>query len=117
VLPSEAMGNVARTRTAGWERSHCSMAWLRAKGERQRIGRGRVGLPLRAASLATISGLTEEERRSRRSLSWDAAKTVSVEEVVWHVVAHDQYHRGQVFTRLALLGRRGLPDHDLIRAT
>src|SRR5262249_6140418 len=42
VLPSEAMGNVARTRTAGWERSHCSMAWLRAKGERQRIGRGRV---------------------------------------------------------------------------
>jgi hypothetical protein len=26
-------------------------------------------------------------------------------------------HRGQVFTRLALLGRRDLPDQDLIRPT
>lgn len=73
--------------------------------------------PLRAASLATILGLTESERRSRRPLPWNAAKTVGVEEVVWHVVGHDQYHRGQVFTRLALLGRRSLPDHDLIRVS
>jgi uncharacterized damage-inducible protein DinB len=71
--------------------------------------------PLRATSVATILGLTGEARRSRRPLPWDAAKTVSVEEVVWHVVGHDQYHRGQVFTRLALLGRRDLPDHDLIQ--
>jgi uncharacterized damage-inducible protein DinB len=71
--------------------------------------------PLRAGGAATILGLTEAERRSRAPLPWDAAKSVSIEEVVWHVVAHDQYHRGQVFTRLALLGRRNLPDHDLIR--
>jgi uncharacterized damage-inducible protein DinB len=73
--------------------------------------------PLRAATAATILGLTGEERESRRPLPWDTSKTVSVDEIVWHVVAHDQYHRGQVFTRLALLGRRDLPDHDLIRAT
>lgn len=72
--------------------------------------------PLRAATADTILRLTPEERESRRPLPWGASKTVSVEEVVWHVVAHDQYHRGQVFTRLALLGRRDLPDHDLIRA-
>lgn len=73
--------------------------------------------PLRAASVATFFGLTEEGRRSRRPLPWDATKSVSVDEVVWHMVGHDQYHRGQVFTRLALLGRKDLPDHDLIRAT
>ncbi len=28
---------------------------------------------------------------------------------------HEQYHRGQIFTRLALLGRRDLPDLDLLR--
>ncbi len=72
--------------------------------------------PLRAASSELVLALSDEERRSRRPLPWDAAETVSVEEVVWHVVAHDQYHRGQVFTRLGLLGRRDLPDHDLIRA-
>jgi uncharacterized damage-inducible protein DinB len=73
--------------------------------------------PLRAATAELILRLTREERETRRPLPWDASKSVSVEEVVWHVVAHDQYHRGQVFTRLGLLGRRDLPDHDLIRAT
>ena len=72
---------------------------------------------LRAKSTDTIRGLTRESQEARRPLPWDASKTVSVAEVVWHVVAHDQYHRGQVFTRLALLGRKDLPDHDLIRAT
>lgn len=73
--------------------------------------------PLRAATAVTILGLTEAERESRRPLPWDTSKSVSVEEVVWHLVSHEQYHRGQVFTRLALLGRRDLPDHDLIRAS
>jgi uncharacterized damage-inducible protein DinB len=73
--------------------------------------------PLRTATVATILRLAQEVRESRRPLPWDASKSVSVAEVVWHVVAHDQYHRGQVFTRLGLLGRRDLPDHDLIRAT
>ena len=73
--------------------------------------------PLRASTVVTFLGLTVEERLSRRPLPWDTSKTVSVEEVVWHVLGHDQYHRGQVFTRLGLLGRRDLPDHDLIRAS
>jgi uncharacterized damage-inducible protein DinB len=74
-------------------------------------------LPLREASVALILALTPEERQARRSLPWNPTATVSVEEIVWHVVGHEQYHRGQEFTRLALLGRRDLPDLDLIRAT
>lgn len=70
-----------------------------------------------SATADTVLRLTRGELESRRPLPWDASKSVGVEEVVWHVVAHDQYHRGQVFTRLGLLGRRDLPDHDLIRAT
>lgn len=73
--------------------------------------------PLRARTAETILRLSRDERESRRPLPWDVTKSVSVEEVVWHVVAHDQYHRGQVSTRLAVLGRRDLPDHDLIRVT
>ena len=73
-------------------------------------------VPLRESSASLILGLTPEQRQSRRPLPWDASASVSVEEIVWHVVGHEQYHRGQVFTRLALLGRRDLPDHDLIRA-
>lgn len=73
--------------------------------------------PLRVAAADTILRLPQEVRESRRPLPWDASRSVSVAEVVWHVVAHDQYHRGQVFTRLGLLGRRDLSDHDLIRAT
>jgi len=73
--------------------------------------------PLRAKTADTIHALTREAQEARRQLPWDASKTVSVAEVVWHVAAHDQYHRGQVFTRLALLGRKNLPDHDLIRET
>jgi uncharacterized damage-inducible protein DinB len=73
-------------------------------------------VPQRESSLALILWLTPEARLERRPLPWDAAATASVEEIVWHVVAHEQYHRGQVFTRLALLGRRDLPDHDLLRA-
>jgi uncharacterized damage-inducible protein DinB len=72
--------------------------------------------PPRAASAATIPGQPGDERGARRPLPRGASKSVSVEEVVWHVVAHDPYYRGQVFTRPALLGRRDLPHHDLIRA-
>ena len=74
-----------------------------------------VWLPQREATVALVHGLTLEERLSRRPLPWNPAQTASVEEIVWHVVTHEQYHRGQVFTRLALLGRRDLPDHDLLR--
>jgi uncharacterized damage-inducible protein DinB len=74
-----------------------------------------VWMPQREATLALIGGLTDQERASRRPLPWNSAETASVEEIVWHVVTHEQYHRGQIFTRLAMLGRRDLPDHDLLR--
>ena len=65
--------------------------------------------PQREASLAFLRALTPKERADRRPLPWDKRQSASVEEIVWHVVTHDQYHRGQIFTRLALLGRRDLP--------
>ncbi len=74
-----------------------------------------VWRPQRNATVALAGTLTPEERHSRRPFPWDAKETASVEEIVWHVVTHEQYHRGQIFTRLALLDRRDLPDYDLLR--
>ena len=54
-------------------------------------------------------------RSDHGAFPWDQSQSVSIEEIVWHVVTHEQYHRGQVFSRLALLGRRDLPDYDLLR--
>lgn len=72
-------------------------------------------LPQRRATLAFLQELDAGARTSRRPFPWNADESATVEEIVWHVVTHEQYHRGQVFTRLALLGRRDLPDHDLLR--
>lgn len=72
-------------------------------------------LPQRGATLDFLGTLDGERRLERRPFPWDAQQSASVEEIVWHVVSHEQYHRGQVFTRLALLGRRDLPDYDLLR--
>jgi uncharacterized damage-inducible protein DinB len=71
--------------------------------------------PQRAQSVTFVQALTPEARLSRRSFPWNASETASLEEIIWHVVTHEQYHRGQVFTRLALLGRQDLPDHDMLR--
>jgi uncharacterized damage-inducible protein DinB len=73
--------------------------------------------PRRAATVQLIQGLTARDRASTRPLPWNATEFATTEEIVWHVVTHEQYHRGQVFTRLALLGRRDLPDLDAIRAS
>lgn len=75
----------------------------------------KVWTPQRGATLQLIGGLTPTQRRERRRIPWDAGQTASIEEIVWHVITHDQYHRGQIFTRLALLGRRDLPDYDILR--
>lgn len=69
----------------------------------------------RAATLEFLGNLTPDRRQERRPFPWDAKQTTSLGEIVWHVVTHEQYHRGQVFTRLAMLGRRDLPDYDLLR--
>jgi len=72
-------------------------------------------IPQRQATLGMILELGAEDRRSRRPFPWNKDETATIEEIVWHVITHEQYHRGQIFTRLALLGRRDLPDHDLLR--
>ncbi|MGH2452920.1 MAG: DinB family protein [bacterium] len=74
----------------------------------------RVWRPQRDATVALAERLTAEEWRSRRPLHVDPRRTDTVDEIFWHVVTHEQYHRGQIFTRLALLGRRDLPDLDLL---
>lgn len=71
--------------------------------------------PQRQATLAFVGGLTPGGRTERRPFPWNAQDGATVEDIVWHVVTHEQYHRGQIFTRLALLGRRDLPDHDMLR--
>lgn len=71
--------------------------------------------PQREAMLEFVARLTPDDRLARRPLPWDPMQSASIEEIVWHVVTHEQYHRGQIFTRLALLGRRDLPDHDMLR--
>jgi uncharacterized damage-inducible protein DinB len=71
--------------------------------------------PQRAATLKFFEQLTPDQRVSRRAFPWDQTQAASVDEITWHVITHEQYHRGQIFTRLALLGRRDLPDYDLLR--
>jgi uncharacterized damage-inducible protein DinB len=71
--------------------------------------------PLRRSTVAYVQSLSAEDLVELRPFPWDASEMVSVAEIVWHVVAHEQYHRGQIFTRLALFGQRNLPDLDLIR--
>jgi len=72
-------------------------------------------LPQREATLSWVQGLTANDLASTRPLPWNREELATVEEILWHFVTHEQYHRGQIFTRLALLGRRDLPDHDLLR--
>ena len=74
-------------------------------------------VPQRQATVALVGGLTPADRLARKPLPWDSSEEASVEEIIWHLVTHEQYHRGQVFARLALLGRRDLPDHDLLHRT
>ncbi len=69
----------------------------------------------REATLELLTGLTIKMRVSRRPIPWDPSGSATVEEIVWHVVTHEHYHRGQISTRLGLLGRRDLPDYDILR--
>jgi len=106
---------------------HAEAYWIQYvvhSGERPRLDPASFGdldailrawEPQRAATLAFVQDLTPEQRQGRRPFPWNAAESASIEEIVWHVVTHEQYHRGQIFTRLALLGRRDLPDYDLLR--
>jgi uncharacterized damage-inducible protein DinB len=71
--------------------------------------------PMRDETALWVNTLMAGERRGRRTFPWAPAESATVEEIIWHVVTHEQYHRGQIFTRLALLGQRNLPVRDLLR--
>jgi uncharacterized damage-inducible protein DinB len=70
--------------------------------------------PQRRETVQFIQGLTPDQSRAAVPIPGDETKTTAA-DIVWHIVTHDQYHRGQLFTRLALLGRRDLPDYDMLR--
>ncbi len=71
--------------------------------------------PQRETTMRFVRALTPEQRAEKKAFPWNPQEHATVEDIVWHVVTHEQYHRGQIFTRLALLGRRDLPDHDMLR--
>jgi uncharacterized damage-inducible protein DinB len=69
----------------------------------------------RDATIAWLKTLGPAELSSTRTSPGSPSTTATVTDIIWHVVTHEQYHRGQIFTRLAFLGRRDLPDNDLLR--
>jgi uncharacterized damage-inducible protein DinB len=69
----------------------------------------------RNATLAWLETLGPSQLSSIRTQPGNPSKSATVMDIIWHVVTHEQYHRGQIFTRLAFLGRRDLPDNDLLR--
>jgi uncharacterized damage-inducible protein DinB len=69
----------------------------------------------RDATVSWLWTLEPAELSSTRMQPGTPGKSATVTDIIWHVVTHDQYHRGQIFTRLAFLGRRDLPDNDLLR--
>jgi uncharacterized damage-inducible protein DinB len=74
--------------------------------------------PWSAQRDATMSWLETQgpgQLSSTRTQPGSPSKSATVADIIWHVVTHEQYHRGQIFTRLAFLGRRDLPDNDLLR--
>ncbi len=69
----------------------------------------------REATMAWLETLGPGQLSSTRMQPGSPSKSATVSDIIWHVVTHEQYHRGQIFTRLAFLGRRDLPDNDLLR--
>jgi|SRR5579872_6948478 len=74
-----------------------------------------VWAPQRRETVRWLGTVADDDVRSTREFLWVASGIASVGELVWQVVTHEQYHRGQIYTRLALLGRRDLPVRDLLR--
>jgi uncharacterized damage-inducible protein DinB len=69
----------------------------------------------RDATMSWLETLGPDQLSSTRTQPGSPVIRGTVSDIIWHVVTHEQYHRGQIFTRLAFLGRRDLPDNDLLR--
>ncbi|BAS28731.1 DinB family protein [Limnochorda pilosa] len=71
-----------------------------------------VWRPVRERTVAYLRGLGEEELARRHPLPWNQAERLTGQEIAWHVVTHEFHHKGQVCTRLAMLGVE-VPDLDI----
>lgn len=69
--------------------------------------------PVRERTVAYLRDLPAAALTEMRTVPWDPGTKVSVEVILWHLVTHEFHHKGQVCTRLAMLGV-DVPDLDLI---
>ncbi|MEW6049296.1 MAG: DinB family protein [Bacillota bacterium] len=68
--------------------------------------------PVREHTVAWMAGLDEQARTETRRIRWEPHE-VTLEAIAWHLITHDFHHKGQVCTRLAMLGIE-VPDLDII---
>ncbi|HHV54965.1 MAG TPA: DinB family protein [Firmicutes bacterium] len=68
--------------------------------------------PVRTRTVEWLAGLDESARSETRKVPGDPPE-VTLEAIAWHLVTHDFHHKGQVCTRLAMLGVE-VPDLDII---
>lgn len=68
--------------------------------------------PVRERTVAWLTSLGDAARTETRRIRW-APYEVTLQAVAWHLITHDFHHKGQVTTRLAMLGV-DVPDLDLI---
>lgn len=68
--------------------------------------------PVRERTVAWLASLGESARTETRRIRWEPHQ-LSLEAIAWHLITHDFHHKGQVTTRLAMLGVK-VPDLDII---
>lgn len=83
----------------------------RASDYRTPAGLEAVWRPVRRQTLAFLRALPDDALRDTRPVDWQE-EPLSVEYILWHSVTHEFHHKGQVCTRLAMLGV-DVPDLDL----
>ncbi|WP_324715328.1 DinB family protein [Carboxydochorda subterranea] len=71
-----------------------------------------VWRPVRARTVEWLASLDESARTEKRRIPGTPTE-VTLEAIAWHLVTHDFHHKGQVCTRLAMLGVE-VPDLDII---
>ncbi|MEW6046760.1 MAG: DinB family protein [Bacillota bacterium] len=71
-----------------------------------------VWRPVRGRTVEWLAGLDGSARTEIRRVRGTPPE-VTLEAIAWHLVTHDFHHKGQVCTRLAMLGVE-VPDLDII---
>lgn len=71
-----------------------------------------VWRPVRERTVKWLASLDESARTETRKVRGNPPE-LTLEAIAWHLVTHDFHHKGQVCTRLAMLGVE-VPDLDII---